>query len=289
MNKMIRSALSLVVPIAGVACISVAPVYAATTSNSTTPESVVPSPALEQQSEAEYQKFLEGRKEFEDFVQNQKATQGSTSDSAFLWKCAIEYHNQKVSKGELSDPLLSSDTSLQSNATLQPNTGGEITADRALLWSLSEVASIWLPEASFFLQHSLQDDPSPIFLPTTDQIVPKIKASTAYKQAIAPFKTSKTTWATSYPDFTNSNSSWDLDLSLHRTTMSSSATGTSSGSSITSSIYDTYNFDYVGWKEAGQSISSKLVYAVNDVADVYEVTGVIVPYDLYIAVPDSKS
>ncbi|SNX53234.1 hypothetical protein [Thermoanaerobacterium sp. RBIITD] len=60
----------------------------------------------EQKSTAEYDRFLKDVDNFKKFIQAQKPNQGSLSDDAFLLKCAIKYHNQKVSNGELEGPLL---------------------------------------------------------------------------------------------------------------------------------------------------------------------------------------
>lgn len=268
---------------------SVGNVYAASSNNVL---AVAPSVNAQQASTEDYNKFLDDVNHFKQFVQDQRPNQGSLSDDAFLLKCAIEYHNQKVSDGQLPGPLLDPNevTTVNSNSLASPQVSVQpagITKSlvRAELWTAAEAASIVVPKASFFLQHSLQDNPSDEYLPTTDSIVPEIKGTQAYKQAIAPFKTSSSTYQVSYPTFSPSNSNWDLYLALHQTTMYSY----SYGKSITSYDSDTYNFEYKNWNGYGSGIPSAAVTIINNYGAYAQSIGAVVPYFISIEIPDTKS
>ncbi|KAA5806330.1 hypothetical protein [Thermoanaerobacterium thermosaccharolyticum] len=242
----------------------------------------------EQKSAIEYDRFLKDVNNFKKFIQAQRSKQGSLSDDAFLLKCAIEYHNQKVSNGELEGPLLDINEIMNlktsSSQVSIKSVGITKSLVRAQLWTAAELASIVVPKASFFLQHSLQDNPSDEYLPSSDSIVPEIKGTQAYKNAIAPFKSSSSTSQISYPVFTASNSNWDLYLALHNTTMYSY----SSGKSITSYVTDTYDFQPKNWSGYGSGIPNAAVTLINNYGAYAQSVGAVVPYYISITVPDTK-
>ncbi|QSZ27673.1 hypothetical protein ACETAC_01855 [Aceticella autotrophica] len=142
-----------------------------------------------------------------------------------------------------------------------------------------------LPRTAYFFQHSLNDNPSNVYLGSSDSIVPEIKATNAYRSAIASFKQSGSNYRWNYPVvFTSSNASWDLYLSLHGTNMDSY----SSGNRITSYIRDRYDFQWMKYPYMERGISHEVVRIINNYAYIAQSIGAVVPYKINITIPDNK-
>ncbi|QSZ27675.1 hypothetical protein ACETAC_01865 [Aceticella autotrophica] len=246
---------------------------------------------IETNSSNDYNNFLKDVENFKQFKKSQKLKQGTLSNDDFELKCAIEYYNQKVKNGQLTGPLLNPNDfiTVKTNKSISAQTNVTTLyydkySVRAQLWVASLMISPILPRTAYFFQHSLNDNPSDVYLGSSNPIVPEIKATNAYKSVIATFKRSGSSYQRNPLIFTPSNASWDLYLALHYTTIYSY----SSGKSITSYVTDTYDFQPKNWGGYGSGIPDAAVTLINNYGVYAQSVGAVVPYYISITIPDTK-
>ncbi len=150
-----------------------------------------------------------------------------------------------------------------------------VTAGNALGYTMSAA----------LLDHSLQDNPSVLTYGTSTNFANNIGVSTECTSIINSFQqavngTNKTSYTMS--GTTTLNSTTDLHLALNNVNYTVSGTKSNGVWSVYITITDTYDFDYVAWKN--EMTDNDAVTVINNYAAYAQSIGAIVPYTINITI-----
>lgn len=198
--------------------------------------------------------------------------------------------NEVIILNDSVDPLLLNDHSEECNLEINPMGNGPKPKKYIYRSNLLRVAyageAAGLTTAANLLEHSLADAPADLSYASGTSMSNQIKNSTEYKSILKATKSALDNTTSSTYSKTSStilNSTSDLKMAYNKVSYKVSATKKSGKWTINVVFSDTYDFDYISWKEYS-GLGGTIVAIVNNYGATAQSVGAVVPYNIKVTV-----